>query len=169
MATTQSVVSSSARSKRSGLTVGDVTRTQLYSLPGTATIKDAAAELIRRDIDCIVVDTGDGVPHLLTELTLLKALLPTNDELYSLERLPDEVVLEEIAGDHAGRTLDSIELSQVPTVSADHPAMKALAQMLAHNRRRMLVTDPSGAVQGIVTQRDLLRSVLFNLHASYSS
>lgn len=153
--------------KSAGLTVGDVTRTQLYTLPSTATIKDAAAELIRRDIECILVKSPDGEHQLLTELALLEALLPSPEELFSEERMPDESALEEIAREHSTRTLGSTELRRVHTVKSSHPALKALARMRADNQRRLLVTDDKGALVGIVTQRDLLRSVLLNLYVSY--
>jgi CBS domain-containing protein len=149
-----------------GLTVGDVTRTQLYSLPETATIKQAAAELIRRDIECVIIERANGERAVLTELALLQALLPSTEELNSGERMPDELALEEIARDHANRTLSSIELRTIPTVAQSHPAMKALGQMLANNQRRLLVSDADGNVEGLVTQRDLLRSTLFNLYVS---
>ncbi len=150
-----------------GLTVGDVTRTQLYRLPEQSSVKQAAAELIRRDIECIIIERASGELAVLTELALLQALLPSTAELYNGERMPDELALEEIARDHANEPLSSIELRTVPVVPDTYPAMKALAQMLADNRRRLLVSDAEGNLQGLVTQRDLLRSTLFRLYVSY--
>lgn len=46
------------------------------------------------------------------------------------------------------------------------PAMKALASMRASNYRRLLVTGEDGDLAGIVTQRDLTRTVLLNLQTS---
>ncbi len=157
----------STSSTNTGLTVGDVTRTQLYTLPETATIRDASAELIRRDIECIIVERKNGERAVLTELALLQALLPSAQELFQSERMPDELGLEEIARDHSVRPLSSIELRNVPVVPSSHPAMKALGQMLADDQRRLLVSDDAGKLEGLVTQRDLLRSTLFNLYVSY--
>ncbi len=122
--------------------------------------------MIRRDIECIVVEGADGERHLLTELVLLQALLPSTDELFSEERMPDEVALEEIAREHSNRTLESAQLRTVHTVKSSHPALKTLARMRADNQRRLLVTDDAGELIGIVTQRDLLRTVLLNLYVA---
>ena len=149
-----------------GLTVGDVIRTQLYRIPETSTISQAATEFVRRDIECLIVEMGDGSVRLLSERALLHALLPTVDELHAADRLPDEVELEAIANEHAGRAVTTADLVDAETVAASQPAMKALALMLASNYRRLIVVDSSGELAGIVTQRDLTRTVLMNLHMS---
>lgn len=149
-----------------GLAVGDVIRTQLYRIDASHTIGDAAAEFVRRDISCLLVDMDDGTVKLLSERALLKALLPSATELYGAERMPDATELEAIARDHADRAVSTAELVNAESVASTMPAMKALATMLASNYRRLLVTDASGALVGLVTEQDLTRTVLFHLHTA---
>lgn len=149
-----------------GLTVGDVIRTQLYRIDASSTIGDAAAQFVRRGIQCLLVDTDGGNVKLLSERALLKALLPSAAELYDSERMPDEAELESIAREHAGQPVSSAALVDAESVPTSMPAMKALATMLASNYRRLLVTDENGQLAGLVTQQDLTRTVLFHLHMS---
>ena len=87
--TTQSRGGSSSASEGAVLTVGDVTRTQRYTVPESATIREGAVELIRRDIECIIVERENGDRAVLTQLGLFQALLPSTEELYQGERMPE--------------------------------------------------------------------------------
>lgn len=149
-----------------GLTVGDVIRTQLYRIPESSTISQAATEFVRRDIECLIVEMADGSVRLLSERALLHALLPSVEELHEADRLPDEVELESIASEHAGRPVTTAQLVDAETIGESQPAMKALALMLASNYRRLIVVDADGKLAGLVTQRDLTRTVLLQLHVA---
>lgn len=158
----------SENANSTGLTVGDVIRTQLYRIDESSTIGDAAAEFVRRGIQCLLVEMSDGSVKLLSERALLKALLPSASELYAGERMPDEIELEAIAREHSGHPVSTAELVDADSVSSQMPAMKALATMLASNFHRLLVTDENGDLAGLVTQQDLTRTVLFHLRTSAS-
>jgi predicted transcriptional regulator len=150
-----------------GLTVGDVIRAQLYRVPSTATIGAAAEEFVRRDVECLIVESDDGQISVRSQRALLQALLPTAQELYESGHLPDEAELEDIAREHSSRPVSSARLTNPPVTPATQPAMKALATMLADNERRVLVEDENG-LAGIATQRDLTRTILLQLRVDTS-
>ena len=73
--------------------------------------------------------------------------------------MPDELELEAIAAEHAGRPVTDVEMPLVPKVQEDLAAIKALAKLLATGQRRLLVVDAAGAVTGMLTQQDLVRNL----------
>ena len=62
---------------------------------------------------------------------------------------------------NAGLTVGDVTRTQLYTLP------ESAGQMLADNQRRLLVSDADGNLEGLVTQRDLLRSTLLNLYVSY--
>ena len=96
----------------------------------------------------------------------MHALLPPVEELHDADRLPHEAELDAIATEHSGRPVTTAQLVEAETIGESQPAMKALALMLASNYRRLIVVGAGGEMAGIVTQRDLTRTGLLNLHMS---
>ncbi|MFT6290769.1 MAG: CBS domain-containing protein [Ilumatobacter sp.] len=152
-----------------GLTVGDVLRTRLYYSWAGQTVGDVASNFVRRDIEDLVIIMPDGSVRLLSQRALTQAPLPSSQELFETSRSPSEVDLEDIAVENAARPVTSAQLATPEVGRSSEPAMKALATMLASNKRRLLVEDSHGHLAGIAAQRDLTRTVLLQMHTARRS
>lgn len=120
-------------------TVGELMRSPVVTIEGTATVAQAIALMDHRDIGSVVV-TQDHVPQgLFTERDLLRRVLREED------------LLE--------RSIAAVMSKPIVSIATEAIVQEAFDLMSEKGIRRLLVRDSTGSFVGILTERDLLRWV----------
>jgi len=140
------------------LKVSDIMRSQVYRIDHRTSVRDTAIELIARSIESALVVDGDLLVGIITERDLLKAVLPTVDEVMQSHDKASLSELVELARERGDQVIGDIATRRVQTTTPDTAAARALGSMLASRVRRLPVIDGEQIV-GVVTTRDLLTAV----------
>ena len=140
------------------LHVKDIMHTA-YRVEPRETIADVARTMIAHDVECVLVVDDHELLGIITEKDLLRAVLPTGAELCEADRLRAFTDLVAVAHDHFATVVGSVMSRPVQTIGADACLVRALCIMLLGRIRRLPVLGPNGEVVGVVTERDLFRSV----------
>ncbi|MBU2952517.1 CBS domain-containing protein [Marinobacter sp. F3R08] len=126
------------REDRPYLPVSSIASPTLYSVPASATISEALAEMDERQVHHLVILTEDNVAGLVDLRWLLGWL-------------------HEQEGNALNQSLVHIELPAFLTASPETDAHQLARLMLAHQLNAALVVDAKGLAAGIVTSTDFLR------------
>jgi CBS domain-containing protein len=136
-------------------------RTQVYSIPLEATVREAAVRLARHGIESLVVADDDTLVGIVTERDLLQAALPQSSELMESTSFSNAGDLMEFARSHFSLPMSQVMRGNVVTTGPDVSLTRALGTMLARRLRRLPILDPAtGKIAGVLTQRDIF-SYLF--------
>lgn len=118
--------------------VKDVMRSPVYSVKGELSVQQTAAEMLRLQVGALLVDVSGQMQGMVTERDLLKVCASPPD--------------------NAGAPLVAQIMSQpIACIEEDALLYRALARMDRLSIRHLCVTDTTGAVTGMLSQRDLLR------------
>jgi len=131
-------------------------RRHVLTIGPRSSVRTAAIKLILFGVESLIVTEG-GVPvGIVTQRDLLAAAMPRMDEIIDAGSLRD-LDFDEVARSHSERPVGDIMTRTLSSTAPSVPAKQALGRMLAHRLRRLPVLDPeTGALLGILTQRDLL-------------
>lgn len=110
----------------------------LLTVPATATLGEASAEMAERSVGAVVVLEGDAIAAILTERDVMRAVASGQDGSASVS-------------DWMTRHPDTIE----PSDTTDHAA-----SLMIHGGFRHLPVVEGGKPVGIVSIRDLMRVAL---------
>ena len=116
----------------------------LISVDVQATISDAIKCMVDNEIGSIIVTDNNLPVGIITERDILKKTCTSN----------------ELCKTKIGELMSS----PLITVDGDTPIGKAAELMTEKNIRRLLVTE-NGAIKGIVTQKDLMKTTLEVFHS----
>lgn len=119
---------------------------EVVTIPPGATVADAAHQMERSGVGCLVVTDGSRPVGILTDRDLcLRAVAPE--------------------GEHAGvRKVEEVMTAPVETLPADATIDDAVRRMRTLGVRRMPIVDEAGAVVGLVSLDDLLALLTGALH-----
>ncbi|MFQ6086331.1 MAG: cyclic nucleotide-binding/CBS domain-containing protein [Candidatus Bathyarchaeia archaeon] len=118
---------------------------RLITIDAEASVSDAAQTMADREIGSIVITKNEKPIGIVTERDILNRVVAKGLDVKTV-------------------SVGSIMSSPLITVDAELGISDALQVMTKNNVRRLLVTDGDEVV-GIVTERDLLRSVSAVLNA----
>lgn len=119
--------------------VRNVMTREIVSVDSTSTIRDAIKQMVEKDIGSIVVTRDGEMVGILTERDVLKKLC-----------FDAECALLKVS-DMMSSPLVTIDSAAAIGEAADLMATKKI--------RRLLVTE-EGKIQGIITERDVMRATL---------
>lgn len=119
-----------------------IVRAETYSLPGDASVREAARLMARRHIGAVLVMEEGRLDGIFTE----------RDALY-------RVIAEGL--DPESTTLAEVMTSQLVTLSPDDPASDAIRLMRDIGFRHLPVVEAGGRVFGMVSLRDFIGAAEF--------
>jgi CBS domain-containing protein len=111
----------------------------IISVESTASVKEAMDLMVEKDIGSVVVTRNGKMVGFLTERDVLKKCCPTTQ--CSVMKARD------------------IMSSPLVTINAD-AAIGEAADLMAQNKIRRLLVTEEGEIQGIITERDVMRATL---------
>ena len=111
----------------------------IVSVESTATVKEAMDLMVEKDIGSAVVTRAGEMVGLLTERDILKKCCPNTQ--------------------CAVMKAQDIMSSPLVTIEAD-AAIGEAADLMAEKRIRRLMVTEGGKIQGIITERDVMRATL---------
>jgi CBS-domain-containing membrane protein len=110
-----------------------------------------------------VLDTDDWLIGVVSERDLLsEEAHPVPEDAHWWQGRAARAELRRAAGD----TVDEVRTELPITVAPDPPLAEAAARMIEHEVERLPVVDRHGALVGVVSRSDLLRSFLRTTTAS---
>jgi CBS domain-containing protein len=138
------------------------------SVPPTATVREAAATMVRHRINSVVVTGREGGPPVLgllteTEVELAETVVPFAVPSVHAVRLLDLWVqsgdqLDAALADIAGRSVEEVMRSPVETVGPDADVWAAMSRMAELDITRMPVVD-DGRLVGLVARHDIMKII----------
>ncbi len=119
------------------MSLSELMERDVTSLPGTATVLDAAKFMTDMNVGSVIVMDDDSPSGLLTDRDIVaKVLAPGKD--------PNTTKIREIM------------VSPVVTISEDEDIVDVTQLMSTHGIRRLPVVDPNGKVVGVISLDDVL-------------
>jgi CBS domain-containing protein len=119
--------------------VRNIMARDIVSVESTTTVKEAMDLMVEKDIGSVAVTRNGEMVGLLTERDILKKCCP--DTQCTIKKARD------------------IMSSPLVTIDADATIGEAANLMAEKKIRRLLVTE-GGKIQGIITERDVMRGTL---------
>jgi CBS domain-containing protein len=119
--------------------VRNIMTRDIVSVESTANVKEAMDLMVMKDIGSVAVTRNGEMVGLLTERDILKKCCP--DTQCTIKKARD------------------IMSSPLVTIDADATIGEAANLMAEKKIRRLLVTE-GGEIQGIITERDVMRGTL---------
>jgi CBS domain-containing protein len=119
--------------------VRNIMTRDIVSVESTANVKEAMDLMVMKDIGSVAVTRNGEMVGLLTERDILKKCCP--DTQCTIKKARD------------------IMSSPLVTIDADATIGEAANLMAEKKIRRLLVTE-GGGIQGIITERDVMRGTL---------
>jgi CBS domain-containing protein len=141
--------------------VKDIMTKDVVSVKEGATLKEVNSILVKNDISGLpVVDEGGRVIGVITEDDLIRAILPSYQEITSEEMfLQDAENIEKNASEASKRRVKDIMSKNPITVDEEMPVMKAGAIMLARKVKRLPVVR-DGKLVGVVSRTNITQHML---------
>jgi CBS domain-containing protein len=118
--------------------IGRIVIENVFTVKGDALAADAAMLMVNKRISCLPVSMGEGAIGIVTEKDIIAKVVATG-------RDPKKVKVKEIM---------SSPLIMVPM---DATIREAAEKMLKHQVRRLVITDETGKLMGLVTMTDIIR------------
>lgn len=112
-----------------------------------------------------VVDDAGKLMGNISEMDLLKNLLPTMDDIMSGDAA---VEIERMATNYSAsmeRRVGDMMIKNPVSVSPDQHVLKATAKMTSHRFRRIPVTDSDGTLVGVMSLGDVHKAI-FQSHVA---
>jgi len=119
--------------------VRNIMTKEIVSLPATAALMEAMQLMVAKEIGSVVAVQGDQMVGILTERDVLKCFC--SDPLCGDQKIQD------------------VMSSPLITIEGTAPIGQAADVMATRKIRRLMVAE-QGSVQGIITERDLMRATL---------
>ncbi len=120
------------------------------TIPEAAGLKTAIRTMAEHRIKHLpVIDPQGRLVGVLSRADILRAVAA------GAEVVPEEEE-EEVAPSPKARTVGDVMMTEVPTVSRETPIDDVVHLTLNSPSRRVVVIDPEGVVQGVITDRRLL-------------
>ena len=120
-------------------TLGHVMRSPVTTISSNDTLRAAAETMVEQDIGAVVVVEGKSAVGIITERDIMKLVIKGND------------VLNESVKQFMSKPL--------VTATSTVPVQQAFELMLRHKVRRLPIVD-GNQLEGIVTEKDIMRWVL---------
>lgn len=122
-------------------------------------LAEAAHILVEHRISGLpVVDGQRRLVGLVTEADFLRAMgLPSHHPHHSLWQTLENLFQHQDRIREPEGVVADLMVREVVTVQPEHTLHEVLDQMKKHRIKRVVVCDPEGHVQGIVTRSDLVR------------
>ena len=105
-----------------------------------------------------VIDDDNNIVGIISEKDILQHMFPDVDEAMTMDSKPDFEDMEKSYAETLGMRVSELMTSNVATVSADMPCLKAASMMWLRKVRRIPVTDGKKLV-GIVSIGDVHRAI----------
>lgn len=119
--------------------VRNIMTREIVSLDNAASVNDAMKLMIEKNIGSVVVTRDREIVGILTERDLLKKCCPQTQ----------------------CTTMKAGEVMSSPVVTIDgSAAIGQAADLMADKRIRRLLVTEGGEIQGIITERDVMRATL---------
>ncbi len=119
--------------------VRNIMTREIVSLDNAASVNDAMKLMIEKNIGSVVVTRDREIVGILTERDLLKKCCPQTQ----------------------CTTMKAGEVMSSPVVTIDgSAAIGQAADLMADKRIRRLLVTEEGEIQGIITERDVMRATL---------
>jgi CBS domain-containing protein len=119
--------------------VRNIMTRDIVSVESVASANDVVKLMVERDIGSVVVTKARDIVGILTERDVLKKCCPQS-ECVTIK-----------AGDIMSSSLVTIE---------DNAALGEAAELMANKKIRRLLVTEGGKIQGIITERDVMRGTL---------
>ncbi len=142
--------------------IRDVMHSPVLSLPFDTSYEDAARFLFENDITGAPVtnDAGDVI-GIISEKDLYRVLYPYYRSFYETPELYTDFESREAKVDEIKRNpIERFMTREVVTARPEDPIMKVGGIMIARGIHRMPVLDEAGTMIGIVTRRDIYRTII---------
>jgi len=110
----------------------------VFSFKGEALVADAAALMVNKRVSCLPVSMGEGAIGMITEKDIIAKVVAAGKD-------PRKVKIKDIM---------STPLILAPSGATIRDATE---KMLRHHVRRLVVTDETGKLLGLVTMTDIIR------------
>ena len=112
-----------------------------------------------------VVDEDNNLVGNISEMDLLKNLLPTMEDIVSGEAALEMERMVSNYSDSMDITVSDIMNNKPVSVSPDQHVLKATAKMTSHRFRRIPVADDAGKLVGVMSLGDVHKAI-FQSHVS---
>ncbi len=136
--------------------VSEIMTCDVAVVAGSATVREAAEQMAREDISCLVVMENKAIEGIFTERDLTRRAIAT-------ELNPDKTLVQKVMS------------SPVVTVAANYSVLSAQKLMEKAGIRRLVVTeyetllDGCETLRGMITQTDILESLKTTLQQEEES
>lgn len=146
--------------------VSDImTRTPRTVSPDTKLQEVAATMSLYRIPALPVVDENGVLVGNISEMDLLKNLLPTTDDIMNGSAIMEMSQVIPNYANSMSRKVGELMARNPVSVSPDMHIIKATARMTSHRFRRIPVTDKDGKLVGVMSLGDVHKA-LFHSHLS---
>jgi CBS domain-containing protein len=146
--------------------VSDImTRTPRTVSPDTKLQEVASIMSLYRIPALPVVDENGVLVGNISEMDLLKNLLPTMDDIMSGNAIMEMAHMIPNYSDSMKRKVSELMTPEPVSVSPDMHVIKATARMTSHRFRRIPVADKEGKLVGVMSLGDVHKA-LFHAHLS---
>lgn len=151
---------SPVRDVASGLRAGDVMSREVVAVAPGAPIREVVELLVGKSYRAIPVVQGGSPVGIITNSDLLeRAGLPARVELLASLSKPElHEALEPLS--RGGKTAESVMTPEPVAVSADAPLTQVAATMARRRLKRLPVVDEGGALVGMISRLDVLRTAV---------
>jgi CBS domain-containing protein len=112
-----------------------------------------------------VVDENGKLVGNISEMDLLKNLLPTMEDIMAGEAAMEIDRMRKNYSDSIGICVSEMMNKNPVSVSPDQHVLKATAKMTSHRFRRIPVTDSNGKLVGVMSLGDVHKAI-FHSHVS---
>lgn len=120
--------------------IGSLIQRDVLTVGPASSIGEAARRMVARNVGSAIVLLDDGLPGIITERDLLRAMADAAD--------PDNTPVE------------SYMTANAITASLSWDVRQAAAKMSEGGFRRLIVHDDQGGIAGILSIRDLMEAML---------
>jgi len=135
----------------SGLKVKDYMSSPVVTIESGASIKKAMETMVKYGFRRLPVVEDDSVVGLVTSIDIVRA--------FGTHQLFEKATSRDIR-EIISVPVDEVMVTNVATIKPEDDIAQAASTMLSKNVSSLLVVDDEGVLQGIITERDVLYSIL---------
>ncbi|MEA3337394.1 MAG: DUF190 domain-containing protein [Chloroflexota bacterium] len=139
--------------QESGKTAGDIMSPGPVTIGENATLDQAGRIMAAKELKRLPVEDETGkLVGIISRFDLLQVLAADGIEIA-------ETAPRQLLSGKSRATAGEVASQDVPTGHADTPLQQVLDELVASSHRRVVITDDTGRVVGLVTDRALLESI----------
>ena len=145
--------------------VKDIMTREIVTVTPETSIKEAAQNLLTHRISGLpVVNNENKLVGIVTEADFLNAIgIPSHHPTHSLWHTLQLMFTHRPNALETPRTVADIMKADVVTIQADQTLHEVIDLMKRHSIKRIVVTDATNQVEGMITRSNLVRVVMLKL------